>query len=212
VVEATARYLAAFFGLNTVVAPILSDRRIPKSARRKLEKGNEQLNAPYILDSILLKQVPPDGVALMAVTAKDLYPKSDWNFIFGLANTKQRVGVASIYRYSKEPLDAANYSRCLERLIKTSAHELGHMFSMRHCVEAACVMNGSNSLSESDRKPSHLCAPCLKKLHWNLKFDLQERNDRLANFLQSQGLNADSAYHQRAGIILREYQPMERPQ
>ena len=36
-------------------------------------------------------------------------------------------------------------------------------------------MNGSNHLAESDRRPLHLCPVCLRKLQWNIGFDVLER-------------------------------------
>jgi archaemetzincin len=202
VVKFTAQYLEIYFDPKAVVAPIISDNIIPEKARRIIDKSNEQLNAPYVLDSFLLKNIPADAVVLMAVTSKDLYPQESWNYIFGLANTKQRVGVSSIYRYIDAPFDSTNYSRCLERLIKTSAHEIGHMFSMRHCIAIECIMNGSISLTESDRKPNYLCSQCLKKLDWNLSFNLEERNNKLADFFQIHQLTRDLKYCQQAQEVL----------
>jgi archaemetzincin len=34
----------------------------------------------------------------MAITEKDLYPKPDWNFVFGLASYTEQIGVTSMYR------------------------------------------------------------------------------------------------------------------
>ncbi|WP_280115303.1 hypothetical protein [Flavobacterium fluviatile] len=32
-----------------------------------------------------------------------------------------------------------------------SSHEIGHMFGLHHCIVADCVMNGTDSMSETDR-------------------------------------------------------------
>ena len=191
VVTYTADYLQLFFGLKTIVLKSISDKVIPKDFKRIREDGSVQLLAPYILDSVLKKRIPVDAIALMAVTEKDLYPKPSWNFVFGLATLKDRVGVSSIYRYSKETIDSTNYSLCLQRLISTSSHEIGHMFSMLHCTYAVCVMNGSNSLAESDSRPNRLCSQCLGKLRWNLKFDLRKRIQALDSFFLRHKLMRD---------------------
>jgi archaemetzincin len=41
-----------------------------------------------------------------------------------------------------------------------------------HCTVNECLMNGSNSLDETDRSTIPLCPVCLPKLQWNLKFDV----------------------------------------
>ena len=190
-VRYTADYLQIFFGLETIVLKAVPDNIIHPSARRDRENGSEQLLAPYILDSILKKSIPADAITVMAVTEKDLYPKPSWGYVFGLASLKERVGVSSIYRYSKQPIDSSNYALPLGRLIKTSSHEIGHMFSVKHCTRAICVMNGSNSLGESDTRPNRLCTECLSKLHWNLGFDVRKRLVALDSFFLRHQLKRD---------------------
>ena len=55
------------------------------------------------------------------------------------------------------------------------AHEVGHMFNLRHCPYFSCLMNGSNHLEEAEKKPLHLCPICLRKIHENINFDLRSR-------------------------------------
>ncbi len=43
------------------------------------------------------------------------------------------------------------------RSIKVLTHETGPMFGLTHCICFRCVVNGSNHLQESDRRPLHLC-------------------------------------------------------
>lgn len=49
------------------------------------------------------------------------------------------------------------------------------MFGMQHCVHYHCVVNGSNSLAESDSQPLHLCPVCLRKLQSSVGFDVVRR-------------------------------------
>ena len=52
------------------------------------------------------------------------------------------------------------------------AHEICHMFGLRHCIYYECLMNGTMSASELARKHNHtICPVCLKKLKINLKLD-----------------------------------------
>jgi archaemetzincin len=191
VLELTRAYVEVFFQQKTVLLPASSDEGIPDAHRRMPQEGFEQLSAPYVLDSMLKGKIPTNGIALMAITEKDLYPRPDWNFVFGLASYEERVGVSSIYRLQDESLDTGNFKKCLARLIKISSHEIGHMFSLHHCTNAKCVMNGSNHLGETDATPARPCSECQKKLLWNFRYDNRKRLGELVEFFRANGLDDD---------------------
>lgn len=48
------------------------------------------------------------------------------------------------------------------------AHEIGHMFGLRHCIYFSCLMSGSNHLEETNAKPIEFCPVCIRKLQSNL--------------------------------------------
>lgn len=54
-------------------------------------------------------------------------------------------------------------------------HEIGHMFGIRHCQWLSCVMQGSNHLEESDRRPLDFCPICLRKLQVSVGFNIADR-------------------------------------
>jgi archaemetzincin len=114
---------------------------------------------------------------------EDLYPESSWNFVFGQASLRERVGVYSFARYDPafygEPRRSGYETLLLRRSCKVLAHETGHMFGLTHCPYFNCLMNGSNHLVESDRRPLHLCPVCLRKLQWSIGFDVAERDAAL---------------------------------
>jgi len=66
------------------------------------------------------------------------------------------------------------------------------MLGMRHCVYFRCLMNGTNHLAESDRRPLHLCPVDLRKAQLALGFDVVERYRALQVFWRSVGV-ADEA-------------------
>lgn len=173
--QETRDYVEIFFQLKTVLLEPISDSGITS---RKFE-GHEQLLAPYILDSVLISRKPKDGLAMMGMSAKDLYPQEDWNYVFGLGSYGRRVGVTSIYRLQDTNL--------LRRLVNISSHEIGHMLSMNHCIHAKCVMNGTNGLYETDRSPLRLCGECQQKLYWNLRFDNKKRLKELTEYCKEKG-------------------------
>jgi archaemetzincin len=187
IIEATSHYLAVFFNVKTIILNPILDNDFPIKNKR-IKDGIEQLNSKYILDSVLNK-MPKNAIVSMAITRKDLYPEDSWNFVFGEANIKKRRAVSSIFRYYTE--GSLDSTICLERLIKTSAHEIGHAFGCLHCVQNQCVMNGSNSLEESDRAPNSLCSNCLKKLSGHLLFENKKRFIQLKDFYEEHHLKRD---------------------
>ena len=189
--ESTREYLSIFFQQKVVLEDPVSDSIIPESARRTRENGNVQLLAPYILDSFLRNKIPVHGVTLLAITERDLYPKADWNYVFGLASYAERIGVSSMFRLQGIKLDSSNYQNCLARLINVSSHEIGHMFSLNHCIYAKCVMNGSNSLYETEYCPNRLCSECQQKLLWNFHYDNLKRLQELNAYFKKNKLERD---------------------
>lgn len=185
-IENTREYLQNYFQLKTIILPTISESSVPKSARRTID-SHEQLLAGYILNNILIKNKPKDAVVLMAITQKDLFPKPEWNYVFGLASYQNGVGVTSMYRFHDGNLNKENFNTSLLRLAKISSHEIGHMFGLNHCLNAICVMNGTNNLTETDEHFARLCSLCQKKLNYSLKYDNMKRLIEVNFFFQKMG-------------------------
>ena len=81
-------------------------------------------------------------------------------------------------------------------------HEIGHMYGIRHCVFFECLMNGSNHLQEADKRPSFLCPVCLNKLYYVMKFDIEERYRKMAEFWRSHGLMEEVGWLERRLTIV----------
>jgi archaemetzincin len=138
-----------------------------------------QFHAGTLMEDVLLPRLPDDAVCYLGITMVDLYPEPSWNFVFGQASFDKRVGVYSLVRYTNrfwgQPEDDQSKALFVRRSFKLLAHETGHMFSILHCTANECLMNGSNSLEETDRSTLHLCPVCLRKLQWSVKFDVLKR-------------------------------------
>lgn len=142
------------------------------------------------LTDILKYILPEDAYCLIGVTMLDLYPSESWNFVFGEASLKNRVGVFSFARYDPDFLGEKNPKRTkLERSCEVCVHEIGHMFGIEHCIYYHCVMNGSNSLQESDSRTIELCPVCLRKLQKVVGFDYMERYKKLEEFMIKNNFN-----------------------
>ena len=166
VLATTQEYLSLFYQSPAKVLREMPLADIPARARRQ-----EQIQTGYVLNEVLLKGRPADALAYLCFTSSDLYPDDRWNYVFGQATLGDRTGVWSIYR-NGDPAESDDlFAKCLRRTMHTASHETGHILSIQHCIAFECNMNGSNSLSESDRRPMHFCPVCLRKVLWNLQAD-----------------------------------------
>ena len=141
-----------------------------------------QFNAGQVIEKLKSK-VPKKGLLIVGVTMSDIYPRDEWNFVYGLANCMDGVGVFSFRRHYDELVEERLSNELsieesdIEMLVCKKAaftmiHETGHLFGIKHCIYYNCLMNGHNHSLE---KSVHFyCPVCLRKLSWNLKFNVKE--------------------------------------
>ncbi len=191
-------FASAFFQLRVRVEKPIP---LPKHGKRTRSAGTmdwTQHHTRTLMGSVLLPRLPEDAVCYLGITMADLYPDPSWNFVFGEATFSNRVGVYSLIRYTNRFWGRAETERsrdlALYRSYKVLAHETGHMFSLAHCTSHERLMNGSNSLDETDRSTIHLCPVCLHKLQWNLKFDVMRHYRQLQAIYQRDGFVDDAAW------------------
>lgn len=201
-------YLVAFFG-RTMEVKILPFVQTDKAAYRNNDwDGRHQVNAGDIINKVLpdIRLKYRDAYAFIGVTMEDLYPRDSWNFVFGLADMMGRNGVFSFARYDEDDEDYAfgamlnkkqapnddlplqqrdplRYTRLLKRACKVMTHELCHCFGAKHCVHFNCLMQGSNSSEEAEKKLHDLCPVCLKKIMYACEFDPIERYGLMKNWV-----------------------------
>lgn len=111
---------------------------------------------------------PADVLVLLGVTDCDLY-LPQLNFVFGEADMARGIAVISVARLREEfyghPPDEELFKR---RMITEAVHEVGHALGFDHCPNPRCVMYFSNTLDDTDRKGSVLCASCHERLGYLL--------------------------------------------
>lgn len=199
VLKLCADFMSRYFCLPVKVANDLPLSEIPARARRTHPSwGDHQILSTYVLDRVLKPRLPPDAVSYLALTTSDLWPGRGWNFVFGQASLRDRVGVWSVYRNGDPQKSAEHFRRYLLRTLKTATHETGHMFYVWHCTKYECNMCGSNNREESDRRPLALCPECMAKVTWAAKCDPRQRFERLLSFTKKHGLKRAAGYYQRA--------------
>ncbi len=184
-------FMQRYYAMPTKVLP---QHTFP--AQRITERINESTRRRQWLSTDILRELQPllpkDAYCMLGITMTDLYPDPKWNFVFGQATFKQRVGIYSFARFdpafwADERTPEARLTM-LHRSCKLIAHETGHMFGLRHCVYYSCVMNGSNHQDESDSQPLSPCPVCMRKLHWSIGFDPVKRERELGEVSQRMGI------------------------
>lgn len=191
------RFTSAFFMMDVRVLAPLGLVQAQIISRRNAWSGQTQLLTSDILN-LLRRRLPEDAFALVGITMIDLYPDPSWNFVFGQASLRDRVGVYSFARYDPrfygEAPPADWRKLMLRRSSKVLAHETGHLFGIQHCIWYRCLMNGSNHLGEADARPLHLCPVDLRKLEWSIGFDVVERYRRLRDFHHQAGFEDEAQW------------------
>ena len=191
-VERLREYAGTYFAIQVEVLPSLALSNSSLTTRINPYTRNRQILTGDVL-AILKKSLPADAFCVLAITMEDLYPEPSWNFVFGQASLRERVGVYSFARYDPAfygKKGGKDYERVvLKRSCKVLAHEMGHMFGLKHCIYFKCVLNGSNHLKESDSRPVHLCPVCLRKLQYSTGFDFVSRYGNLFRFYQKVGFD-----------------------
>ncbi len=204
IVNLTAEFLGIYFDLPVKIREEMPLKQIPTKARRVHPRwGDRQILSTYVLDEVLRPNLPKDACVLIALTTSDLWPGEGWNFVFGQASLRERVGVWSIYRNGDPRESDQSFRLCLRRTIKTASHETGHMFSMMHCTLYECNMCGSNHRAESDRRPLALCPHCLAKLCYATRADPQRRFEKLIAFCKENRLEPEREFYEKSLAAMR---------
>jgi archaemetzincin len=191
-----ASFAEAFFRLDVRVRPLIVLDPSSLVTRPAPDAGTPQVYSGDIL-ARLYADKPADAFCVLGITAHDLFPHPIVSFAFGEASAACRVGVVSVARYGPPfcaDAPGGPPGQMQKRCCRVIAHEIGHMAGLAHCVYFRCLMNGSSSLAESDRRPLHLCPVDLRKLQWLLGFGFAERHGRLQQFWREIGEQSEAAW------------------
>ncbi len=179
VVERMREYLEAFFGVPTKLLP-----PAPMIERAYVEK-RDQYDANKVAQG-LVRQLPTDAIVCLGLTKEDLYSPG-LNYVFGVGSLAARTGAYSLRRLQSD--DPVLF---LNRALKLVVHETGHIFSIEHCTEWRCLMQGANSVAEQDGQPLRLCPVDLRKLEWNTGGDRRARYGRLLELNRRYGFRDEA--------------------
>jgi archaemetzincin len=125
--------------------------------------GRDQLDANALLEA-LESRISGDSRILVGVTGEDIAIPV-FTFVFGLARSGGRACVVSLAR-----ADPAFYGLLpdpdlqLDRTVAEILHELGHLATLEHCPDRACLMSFAGSVERVDARGSRFCAQCAARL------------------------------------------------
>lgn len=153
----------SFKGFNlsvNIIREVIPLEKVEYNSKRR------QYNASKVLTKILYYTQNKQFFRILGVMDEDIYSKP-LNFVFGLAmNPKTRIpefpvaALISITRLRETFYRRVENNTLFElRILKEAIHELGHTFSLEHCIKF-CIMRFSNSLADTDDKPPNLCKDC----------------------------------------------------
>ncbi len=177
--ELMREYAGIFFGLESCLG---GDRELPDGA---FVPQRRQHNSSMILD-VLAAHLDDRALITLAVTDADLFSRGT-AYVFGEGNLGRRVGICSLARLTtpEEPI----FRR---RALKLMSHEAAHILSLTHCVRRRCLLQGANTIEESDGHPLEPCDEDLRKLQWNTGVDLGRRAEGLRAFHRRLGWAGES--------------------
>ncbi|MFW9970286.1 MAG: archaemetzincin family Zn-dependent metalloprotease [Candidatus Odinarchaeota archaeon] len=156
-----------FKKFNVSVVPL---KRIVPLKNSEYNKKRDQYDAYKILYNINNYIANELAFRILGIVDNDIF-SSSLNFVFGLAVGPKKdapgdrvAALISITRLRESFYRKPDNNELFElRVLKEAIHELGHTFNLTHCNKF-CIMQFSNSLFDTDKKPAKFCDSCLKKL------------------------------------------------
>ena len=158
---------------------INTQKREKKEERFQIykEKNNlvMELNAGDML-GMLLNFKTKSTITALGLTAYNIFnPDIPDDIIMGYScgNGASVVSLTECFDNKIKDINYRNNNAFFE-MVKTSLHELSHIFDIDHCVEFHCIMN-SQYIKQSYKNPIYFCPICLCKLYVGLNLDLEKR-------------------------------------
>jgi len=160
IIDALQQNISSFYNTRAVV---LETKEIPDDL---YYKEGDRYNASKLIRR-MKKEYPKRYFKILAITEYDIYHKKgeyDHYGIVGLGLVGGRTAVVSTRRLKK--LGGDDKKVLLQRVVKSSIHEIGHLMGLHHCDQTSyCIMlSAKGSVLTIDKKELRFCPYCLEKL------------------------------------------------
>eukprot|EP01065_Artemidia_motanka_P015149 TRINITY_DN19010_c1_g1_i1.p1 TRINITY_DN19010_c1_g1~~TRINITY_DN19010_c1_g1_i1.p1 ORF type:complete len:338 (+),score=106.95 TRINITY_DN19010_c1_g1_i1:69-1082(+) len=177
------RWVEAYYGLNVAVLSPISWDEITKegkvASRSHSDYGRQLLSSDAFRfaqkRAAAARHLSRRTLCVVALTMEDMYPREGWNFCYGQACAQDAAAIVSLCRYAEPGSPSIMHRAC-----KVLAHELGHVFGLKHCIYHQCLMRGSNHMDELDANGMFLCPVCLSKLLNRFRWCMSDRMRTIA--------------------------------
>lgn len=146
--------------------PVVISDAIPTPVSAYHSGRGQYRSSPFL--EALRKSIVSKRSKFLGITSLDLFTNG-LNFIFGQAIIDGNACIISTHRLKPEFYGHPyNEKIFFERSVKEAVHELGHCFSLKHCLDPNCVMYFSNHILDTDRKGKNFCEKCQSLLTKNI--------------------------------------------
>lgn len=138
--------------------------------KAEYNKKRKQYNALKLLKKIKLVIQDKTYFRLLGILNHDIYSIS-YKYVLGRAEKPKKdnpwqivTSLISFTRLRQKFYGRPNNEVLFEqRILKEAIHELGHTFGLPHC-QKYCIMQFSESITDTDNKTSTFCNSCSKNL------------------------------------------------
>jgi predicted Zn-dependent protease len=182
---------------------------LPCDAWRSFGGFVPQADANWILDHVLCplkERHRTSHWGIIALTNEDLLcdPNDVLDYVYGLSNKNDPnlPGIAIISTRRIWQPNAVGIELSRSRLYKVIAHEIGHLFYLRHCLTHACLMNGVETIDQIDRHPIGLCPDCMAKFCWIAQIQPKTCYEHLIAICQKLNMSNEAGLYQKCLELL----------
>lgn len=111
----------------------------------------------YVTENI--KNRTESNFFLIGITSLDIFPTSNYEYVFGQSDPERGIAIISAYRLYQNN----NENLMNNRILKVVMHEYGHLMNLGHCKHA-CLMSIISSVNELDNRTLYCCEGCLNQI------------------------------------------------